>query len=38
MREHGYATGPGDTIEDLLDELEAQANIRGARESVTTNN
>lgn len=30
MMSHGYATGHGDTIEDMLSELEAQAAERGA--------
>ena len=28
---HGYATGHGDTVEDMLNELEWQAKDRGAR-------
>lgn len=29
MMQQGYATGHGDTVEDLLRELEAQAQARG---------
>jgi len=32
MMEHGYATGHGDTIENLLGELEAQAKERGIKD------
>jgi hypothetical protein len=30
MMGHGYATGHGDTIQDMLDELEIQAKVRAA--------
>jgi hypothetical protein len=32
MIAHGYATGHGDTVEDMLVELEGQAKERGMRE------
>lgn len=31
MMQRGYATGHGDTVEDMLTELEAQAHERGAK-------
>lgn len=34
MIEHGYATGHGDTVEDMLGELESQAKERGAKEHI----
>ncbi|MDE2471081.1 MAG: hypothetical protein KGL35_20635 [Bradyrhizobium sp.] len=33
MISNGYATGHGETIEDMLAELEAQAKERGAAEA-----
>lgn len=35
MGERGYATGHGDTIEDLLGELEAQAAHKGGKPELT---
>ncbi len=35
MTAHGYATGHGDTIEDMLAELEAQAIARGSADQQT---
>lgn len=32
MMRNGYATGHGDTVEDMLAELEAQAKERAIRE------
>ncbi len=32
MADHGYATGHGDTVEDMLVELEGQAKERGGQE------
>ncbi len=34
MIEHGYATGHGDTVEDLLKELEWQAMERGRNKGI----
>jgi len=38
MFKNGYATGPGDTIEDLLIELEGQAKDRGANRAFPSTN
>jgi endonuclease YncB( thermonuclease family) len=36
MIRHGYATGHGDTVEDMLGELEAQAKTRGISQYLGT--